>query len=212
MPFRRRGRRARPRRRRRRTFRRRRVVRSRRMALDPERKFVPLAGTNNATDNGTVLFINGAVQGFTPIQRIGLQQLNTGVVLSYKVVFQPGAATLTTQVRIALVWYKQPRLLVLDLVDVWEANGSVHAPQARRQLESVNNYTILWSRNLKLDMAHQIVTGTISKSMRRLTRYSTAGGAATDVTTGSLWFVQISDRGQGPFPVVTFTTRVRFVG
>lgn len=212
MPFRRRGRRVRPRRRRRRTFRRRRVGRSSRMALDPERKFVPLAGTNNVTDNGTVLFLNGAVQGNTVIQRIGLQQLNTGVTLSYKVVFQPGAATLTSQVRLALIWYKEPRLLVLNLADVWEANGSVHAPQARRQLTTVKNYVVLWQRNVHLDAAHQIAVGTVSKSMRRLTRYQTAGGAATDVTTGSLWFGFLSDRGAVPFPVVTFTTRVRYVG
>lgn len=197
------------RRRRPRTRRRRRA----RLVLDPERKFIPFADDMTITSDGEVSFLNGAIQGTSIGQRQGMQHLNVSLVLQYRLTIAPTAVLEPQMVRLALIWYKNPRGAALDLADVWQAGGTAFAPQGLRDLEEALNYKVIWSRLHKMDLAHQIVTATVMRSMRRITRYSTIAGGFADVTSGSLWFAAISDRNVPQIlPSVQFVTRVRFVG
>ncbi len=211
MPFRRTRRSRRPRRRRR--FRGRRMMRrTRRVVLDPERHAVDINSVAQTINQvGNVSFINGAPQGIDLQTRIGMQQLNTGMSLTYTVTLAAGAQD-NSVVRIAVILYKQQRGLNLPLADVWESSGTSLAPISKRVLENGLIFRMVWSRTLKLDAAHQVFSGAMNKSFRLKTRYVNNGGAAGDCGTGGLWFVAIFDSGAAPLPNINFASRVRFVG
>ncbi len=210
MPFRRRVRRRR--RRRSRRFRGRRMMRRRRrVALDPERKLIPFADAGTVTFNGTAHFLNGAAQGVSQGSRLGFQQLNVSSLISYKLTIDSGNA-IPTMVRVSLIHWKQPRGLDLTIADVYDAVGTVFAPNAHRELLNALNYRVLWSRKHNFDLAHQQINRTVFRRMRLVTRYNAVGGALGDVMTGGLWLVVISDQEAAPLPVIEIVSRTRFVG
>lgn len=209
MPFRRRARRRRPRRRRR--FRGRRRFRRRRMVLDPERKLIPLADEFVVNFNSTIILLNGAAQGITQINRIGFQQLNVSSLISYRLTLDP-ANTVPTLVRVFLIHWKQPRGLQLVPADVYDALGSVFAPNGHREILNAPQYKVLWTRKHGLDLAHQVINRTVFKRMRIVTRYTAAGSQFGDMGTGGLWLVVMSDLAAAPLPTFQIVSRTRFVG
>ncbi len=179
--------------------------------MDPERKLIPLADEDPINQVGIQYFLNGAAQGVGQINRIGFQQLNVSSLISYRVTINP-ANVLPTVIRIALVHWKQPRGLNLVIADVYEAGGSVFAPNGHRNILHALEYKVLWTRKHVLDLAHQVHNRTVFRNLRIKTRYGAAGDTAPDVQTGGLWLFAISDQAAAPLPVFQFVSRTRFVG
>ncbi len=212
MPFHRRNtRRSRPRRRRRARPRRR--MRRRRAVLDPERKFTEVfPAVLSVSSAGTVSIVNGVPEGTAPINRIGMQMLNLSSLITYSWTIN-GTNNAAVVVRCALVLYKQPRLLTLDIADIWTRIGTADAAISPRVLVDALQYKVLWTRTHTLNFAKQQVTRTMMNNRRFKVRFSGTGGAASDVFTGSLWFIAVSDTAvAGSLPSLKFHSRTRFVG
>jgi len=181
------------------------------MVLDPERKLIPLADEFVVNFNSTIILLNGAAQGITQINRIGFQQLNVSSLISYRLTLDP-ANTVPTLVRVFLIHWKQPRGLQLVPADVYDALGSVFAPNGHREILNAPQYKVLWTRKHGLDLAHQVINRTVFKRMRIVTRYTAAGSQFGDMGTGGLWLVVMSDLAAAPLPTFQIVSRTRFVG
>ncbi len=211
MPFHRRfSRRNRPRRRRRP---RRRMRRRRRVALDPERKFIDRTpGLQTVNFSGNVEFINGYVQGVQQNERIGVQALTLSSVITYTIRVNP-LTNFAAEVRVALIHYKQPRQLILRLIDIWDLVGTAGAVIGPRVIEEALQYKILWSRRHRATFQNPIQTRTVVRNHRFKTRFTGPGGAFGDVQSGGLYFVSIAAVNVvGEEPTIEFHSRVRFVG
>lgn len=211
MPFcHRRRRRARPRRRR---FRRRRA-RRRTMVVDPEKKFINTenAGVNQVVTNiGFTTLLNSTIQAVSGNGRIGIQQLNVMSNMSYRV--QLGPTSVPSIVRVALVVFKQPRAVGLNLNEVWEDNATVFAPLSNRVLVTAFQYKVLWTRTHRLSLDKQTAGGRIMKPMRLKTRFNGTGGGIGAIESGALYLIGVSDLAdQGAAPLLKWVSRVRFVG
>ncbi len=209
------ARRTRPRRRRRRRPRRRRMRRSR-MVLDPERKVVSQSsGANFISLNttGITQLINGAPQGVEQFARQGFQSFTVSSTIAYRL--QVGANTSNPQsVKVALVLFKQPRGVVLQVPEVWEAIGSDLSVLGLRDLNSVLNYRVIWSRVHCLNIFDASnVYRVVHRKHRIRTRYTGPAATFQDISTGALYFVAFSDTNlAADQPQLRFVTRARFVG
>ncbi len=211
--FNRRSRFRRPRRRRR--FNRRRRVRRRRMvALDPERKDLSDVLTQAVTADGTVDLLNGVPQDVTENGRIGRQHLNLSMMIKYTVTLNP-IASIPTIVKVALVWDKQADMAAMAAGDLWENTGTIHAPLSGRVLDNGLRFRVLWSRTHRVDLGDQIRWHFKMKKFRLKTRYVGAGAAVTNIVSGAMYMVMISDVPGAPggqTPVVQMFHRLRYVG
>ncbi len=118
-----------------------------------------------------------------------------------------------TEVRTALILYKQPRGLILVLNDVWELIGTSGAVIGHRVLGEAMNYKVLWKRTHRLSFQNPNPQVTVINNHRFATRYSGAGAGFADIDTGSLWFISLSTVTAVPdLPEIEFNSRVRYVG
>ncbi len=209
MPFRRRRRRVR---RRRRRVRGRRRMRRRRLMLDPEMKTKETVVSTPVSNLGFRSFLNGVPRGVEQSNRIGFQQMNVSALVKYSVNIQ---GTTPTLIRISLVLFKQPGGVDIGLDTVYTNTGSAFAPIGPRVLNNALAFKVLWTRTHRIDIGNQVTWRLVSKKLRLITRYNNTGnGAIGDTLTGALYLLVHSDKGQGTGtePVITFTSRIRFVG
>lgn len=215
MPFRRRFRGRRKRRRRSRRFRGRRSFRRRRMvALDPERKNIGGIFTRNVSFNGTVDLLNGVPQGVTANERLGRQHLNLSMLLKYRVTMNP-VLSIPTLVRVALVWDKQANMQLMVAQDLWDQTQTIYAPLGGRLLLNGLRFKVLWSRTHRVDLGDQMRWHQRFTRFRLKTRYVGAQGAITNITSGALYLVMISDADNtvaDSIPILDVFHRLRFVG
>ncbi len=216
MPFRRRNNRRRRTRRPRRRFRGRRMMRrTRRVALDPERKDYDLGFAAQLIDTfGVARSLNTDIaQGITETQRIGNQVLMTSILVKYHVTV--GASTANSLLRVALVWFKQPAGSVFAINQLWTDVGTLGATIAPRTLNTALKFKVLWSRTHTLSLDQSNIQRTMFMRMRRKSRYSGAAGSVAQQQTGGLYWVSISNipvAAGADLPIITIRSRLRFVG
>jgi len=199
--------------RRRRRFRGRRRMRRTRHVMDPEIKSTDIFSPVTAIDDlGTRTHINGAPQGVSVLQRQGMQHWNVSSFCSYTIAINAVSNT-AVEVRVALIDFLIPRGTFLDLVNVWQGNGSNQAVLGARVLERAPAYRVLWSRTHNLDFAHQSFTRRINRKLGFKTRYVGAAAGFGDITDHSVWLCAISNTGVvADQPTIEFFHRLRFVG
>lgn len=217
MPLRRRRtfRRRRPRR----TFRRRNRHRrmSRRLALDPERKFVDQSISDAQINvTGTIFLLNGIAQGVTEQTRIGTQALIVSTHFKLRFVAGVGATAEPAPgtVRVSLVLDKQINGTILNPANVYDLTGSANAPWGNRNVFGQARYKVLWSRTLTVSESPQQARFTIFKRHRMKTRYSGAGAGVGVIQTNGLFLLVTSNHAIGATeqPLMSMVGRLRFVG
>jgi len=184
--------------------------RTRRVTLDPEQKFMDRFASFDALQAGDGFLLNAVAQGVGQGQRIGNQQITTSCFTTITV--QVPASAAPVLVRIALVVFKQPQGVALDLDDYWDQLATQFAGQSNRNVTQAPQFKTLWKRNVTVNLAFQNRTIRINKRMRLLSRYSTAGGGIPDLQTGALYLLFSTGAAGLDAPAVTMNNRIRFVG
>ncbi len=215
-----RRRRVRRRRRRMRRMPRRRFSRRRRMVVDPERKLVvqsnPGGTPISLNFDGFSQLLNGAPQGVDQISRQGFQSYTVSCMISYEITSRPAPGTGPSPqvVKVALIHYKQPDGILIQLGDIWDSMGTIFSVIGHRNLLHAFRYKVLWSRVhriVQFDQANLIRT--VHRRLRIRTRYLNADATFASITSGALYLVAFSDTNVTVAePFFKFVSRVRFVG
>ncbi len=211
MPFRRRFRRRRRRRRPRRF--RRPMRRTRRLVMDPEKKFIDGQAVQVVTNTGNVFFMNPVSSGVDANDRIGLRHLNT--LISVKIVARNDPAILSpAAVRIAIVLQKNVNGLQFTPAQLYISNGGLFASRAPRNLLNTKNLKILWKWDVVIPLENNNSQASVTKRIRIQSSWINELAPIANLAQNGLFLFLISDVSLvgGAPPLVTFTTRVRFVG
>lgn len=189
---------------------RRRMRRTRRVTLDPERKFMDNLGENVAVHTlGFIILLNDIQGGSTLRERIGIQQINMSSFLTINM--RIGAAAVPVTLKFWLVFDNQPNGALLTLGTLLQADLSPTV-SPRNLFESLR-LKVLWSRKYQVDPFNQNRKFSIVKSMRKKTRWNGAAAGIANLRSGALYLVAVSDilAANNP-PEIDFYHRLRFVG
>jgi len=169
--------------------------------------------------NGTGYLLNGIARGDDIDERIGRQV--TCKAYEVNLAIRPavaGAAPVPSIVRCMIVYDKQTNGAIMTPSQLLLAIGTANAPLMPRSLENRERFTVL--RDMKIGMASAELTDyqpapKVVKIYQSVVLPMTfnAGDAGTvaDITTGALYAIFISDQAGAPLPVVSFTSRVRYM-
>lgn len=209
MPFRRRvrrRRRRRARRPRRRTFRRMRHVR-----MDPEQKSITIAQASLPIAL-VGLFAQPTIidQGVDSDNRIGRKAVFTQFDASFLI--NSAATPLNgTVVKIWLIHDKTPNGVQFPLADFLASPGLPHI--SHRNLNKTNRLRVLWSKTISWNALLPSRRVVLHKRLRVTTTYQGTGNGITDITTGGITLLLVSNRAVlANMPLVDVSQRIRFVG
>lgn len=197
----------------------------------PEKKFLDNATINSPVGNtGGLLLLNGLSQGTSSITRIGQQVTWKSFHLKFYLDGRsinsstPNTYDWTSHVRIMVIWDVQPNGATPIASDVLDNAATSVALVSSLNKANGARFRILFDRRYHVQHTWYTTTPTLTLGqpgsiydevylkMNQITHYAnTSTGLVSDIKTGALWLMAISDTATADEqPYFTFYTRLRY--
>lgn len=180
--------------------------------INTEFKFfdVDETGVYDVPDTGVMYHLNHPVRGDEANERDGSSVRNKSIELTYQVKYNPVAGNST--VRSMIILDKQPNASQPTLSQILASAASVTGIMSPRNLYFRKRFVILHDQRICLsanDNPDYFVH--FYKKLDMHTEFNTSVTSTyADVNTNSLWFVQLSDKGD-TYPQSIMYSRIRYL-
>lgn len=162
--------------------------------------------------------MNQIGRGTSANERIGQQAKMISSYLQLSLEKAGGNANPTSEVRLALVYDREPNQVLPRAPQLWQDSGSTNVQTGLNQPIFMNNkfrWRVLWDIRLTLSDAYK--QHLFIKKYKRLrslpVRFTGTTGNAGQTSTGALWLFAISDITEGgAVPLLSGTHRLKFIG
>jgi len=171
------------------------------------------------TDSGTIILMNGCIQGTNSSQRIGTKIIMKRFFANFAVNVPNASLNTGTGyqgnsdvVRVAVVYDKQPNGAFPTYAQIWNTSGNDCAALALPSAGNSERFSILAQRNVLLVQDNNMKTGTLEHRCRLATRFNSGNaGDVTDINTGALYFVVVDQNTTANLPgTYSLNTRVEY--
>lgn len=183
-----------------------------------EKKYIDTSFTGQSCDNGGALsLLNGTQHGTSNQQRIGEKITIKNIELN-GVLTTNTTNVFSAYAKIMLVYDKQPNGSAFSLANLINTIGGVYLPWSTRNSTYAARFVVL--KNFYINLTLQGSTSSNSPTEKGIKRYMKCNvpvqynggnvGDVTDITTGSLYAVFLSDKSSTYAPSFSGSIRLRF--
>lgn len=183
--------------------------------LNTEFKFKDTYNTGGSTGDtvtstGTFYLLNGIAESVDYNGRTGRTIRIKSIQCRAEGVKNSNATAVATDVRLILFWDMQPNGAAPSVGTLLET-GTQSALYAFRNLNYRHRYVILHDRRIRMDTDdYNVKLMEIYKKCNQKIVYSAASSNVSDIATGSLYLLAISNEATYP-PTMHFMNRIRYI-
>lgn len=183
-----------------------------------EKKYIDTTFTAQSVDNaGTITLLNGTQHGTSNQQRIGEKISIKNIEIS-GVLGTNGTNVYSAYAKIMLVYDKQPNASTFSLSNLINTIGGVYLPWSTRNSTYASRFVVL--KNFYVNLTLQGSTSVNAPTEKGIRCYKKCNvpvqynggnvGDITDISTGALYAVFMSDRSSTYAPYFSGSIRLRF--
>lgn len=186
------------------------------MSVDTENKYLDFFATaTNIINTGTVVLLNGIDEGSDPTQRIGRSIRMKSLLLRTRTITSDNAAVIAQVMRYMVVLDKQPNGVLANADEILnDISDNLAVPLTPLLPANFKRFRVIRDFNVVMNKEGRNLV--VTKHFIRMNikpRYGTGGATITDIATGALLLVVLSDDSVATnAPVSSVYTRLRFVG
>lgn len=177
---------------------------------------VPVVSFQSTTAQ-QVFQLNAVPRGTAASERIGQQLQMKGSYMQLTVEKNPNDVTAYTQLRLALVYDREPNQVAIRANALWDNSGFANTSIGMNQPRNLNDkyrFYVLWDQKITLSDAMTTAKFLVKfKKLHHPTRYTGTAGTVGQTSTGVLWLFAISRITEGGnTPSISGIHRLRYVG